>query len=337
MEPPVTTHATRQRMLRVVLLSTWLGVVLLAWLAINVGMAHPETADERFTGLWPPAHPYWFNPLIALVAIIPAVLLGWRVARAFGPRSRIGSAGIAFAGGIVTWSIGNLVWFWYNTCPSWRLLGCSDAIDAPYPSGADVGFLLLLPFWAFAMVQLARALATTLGDLVRMSWIPLVAFAVTGYITLPAFTVLGVHVPNRSALFSSGYDSVQTAFSIAYLVSDAALLSLSLMILVRARSAAGGWLIWPMLLASAALAFQYVADLVFDVRVAGDHYYAGDIADLCYFFALFTMTCALHALQTAQERMEQAMLALEPFDDDPLVGPPPDSDASDHSPAGATA
>lgn len=311
MDPmPAHRAATgRSRVLRIALLACWLGTVLIAWLAINVGMDDPAGADQTFDGLWPIDHPYWFNPLISFVAIIPAIVLGWQVARDFGARSYIGSAGIAFAAGICAWSIGNLIWFWYNTCPSWSVLGCDAALEAPYPSGADVGFLLLLPFWGFAMIQLARVVATSPRDLARLAWIPLVAFAVTGYITLPAFEVFGVTIPNRSALFDHGYTAVQEAFSIAYLVCDAALLSLALIVLVRARSAAGGWLFKPMLLASTALAIQYVADLTFDVRVSAGTSFAGDIADLLYFFALFTMVCALHALRSAHERMEASMLA----------------------------
>jgi hypothetical protein len=291
----------------------WLAAVIVAWLAINVGMDDPASADERFTGLWPPTHPYWFNPLIAVVALVPASVLGVRLGRAFGARSRIGSAAIAFALGIVCWCLGNLVWFWYNTCTSWGAIGCSHAVEAPYPSLADIGFLLLLPCWGFAMVQLARVLATTGRDLLRLAWIPVLALLVTGYITLPAFHLFGLRVPNHSALFDSGYDRLQETFSVFYVVSDAALLSLSLILVVRARSAVGGLYFRPMLLASGALLLQYVADLVFDVRATHGTEFAGDVADLLYFCALFTMTLALQTLSHVHARLTADLAELGPL------------------------
>lgn len=308
--PATTVAATRRRsasLVRVVLLGAWLGVVLGAWVAINVVMEDPAGAGDRFDGLWPPTHPYWFNLLIALVALVPATLLGTSVARRFGIRSRLGSASIAMALGVVCWSVGNLVWFWYNTCTAWAVFGCENAVEAPYPSLADVGFLLLLPCWAFAMVQLSRVLATSIGDVVRLAWIPLVALAITGYVVLPEFELFGVTVHNMSTLFDSGMTGWQTTFSILYLCSDVALLSLAAVVLVRSRVAASGWFFKPVLLASVALLFQYVADLVFDVRVADETAHAGDVADLLYFFALFTMIVALHAMRGVHARMEQEM------------------------------
>jgi hypothetical protein len=298
--------ATRARAaLRVGLLAAWLGVVVVAWLAINFGMDDPGSADERFTGLWPPTHPYWFNPLIALVALVPAAWLGVSVARVFGARTKLGSAGIAFALGVIFWCLGNLVWFWYNTCTAWGALGCSSAVAAPYPSMADVGFLLLLPCWGFAMVQLARVLATSIGDVLRLAWIPLLAFAVTGFLTLPAFDVAGIHVACRSWLFDDGYSHAQTVFSLLYVCCDAVLLSFALIMLVRSRHAAGGWFFRPILLASIALIIQYAADLVFDLRVAHETEFAGDIADLLYFLALFTMLVGLHAMRGVHAKMER--------------------------------
>jgi hypothetical protein len=296
-------------MVRKVLLAAWFGAVIAAWLAINFGMDDPATADERFTGLWPPDHPYWFSPLISIGAIVAGGAYGMLVARAFGWRTRVGSAALGLAFGIVAWSFGNLVWFWYNTCTSWGSMGCAKAIETPYPSMADVGFLLLLPAWTFAMVQLARVLATTAADLLRLAWIPLVAVVATSYITVPPIHLGSVTIPGQGALFESGYSAAQQGFSTAYVIGDVVLLSLSLMVLVRSRAAAGGWFFRPMLLASGAMFLQYVADLVFDTRVAHDKYYAGDVADLLYFLALFTMVCCLHGLLGVHERMERSLTA----------------------------
>jgi hypothetical protein len=290
--------------LRVGLLALGLGVVVVSWLLINFHIKDPGHADERFTGLFPPTHPYWFNPLIALVALVLAVWLGASVVRVFGVRTKLGSASLAFAAGVVFWSLGNLDWFWYNTCTAWQVLGCSHALETPYPSVADVGFLLLLPCWAFAMVQLARVLATSVGDVLRLGWIPLLVIAFTGYVTLPRFDVFGWTVPNHGTLFEDGYSTTQTIFSSVYVASDVLLLSFAFVILVRARLAVGGWFFRPLLFASAAFVLQYVADITFDVRVAHETEFAGDIADLLYFFALFTMLVGLHVMRGVHAKME---------------------------------
>jgi hypothetical protein len=319
----VPAGARTRAALRVVLLAAWLGVVVVAWLLINFHIKDPGHADERFTGLWPPTHPYWFNPLISLGALLPAVWLGASVTRVFGARTKLGSASIAFAAGVVFWALGNLVWFWYNTCTAWQVLGCSHALETPYPSVADVGFLLLLPCWAFAMVQLARVLATSVGDVLRLAWIPLLAIIVTGYITLPRFDVFGWTVPNHDTLFEDGYTATQTIFSSIYVASDVLLLSFALVILVRARFAAGGWFFKPLLFASGALVLQYVADLTFDVRVAHGSEFAGDIADLLYFFALFTMLVGLHAMRGVHAKMETQLellaAGMDPGHDEPTA------------------
>jgi hypothetical protein len=79
---------------------------------------------------------------------------------------------------------------------------------------------------------------------------------------------------------------------------------------VRARHASGGWFFPSMLLTSAALLIQYTADLVFDVRVAHGTEFAGDVADLLYFFALFTMLVALHSMRSVHARMEAELTRL---------------------------
>ncbi|MBC7460119.1 MAG: hypothetical protein H7287_02020 [Thermoleophilia bacterium] len=304
-QPTEVADPRRSRTLLVrILLATWLIGVVAAYLAINVGMADPASADSTFTGLWPLNHPYWFNPLIALVAIVPALILGLKVGRAFGLRTRPGSAAAAFAAGIIAWSIGNLVWFWYNTCTSWGALGCAHTIEAPYPSAADVGFIGLLPCYAFAMVQLSRMLATTWGDVLRLAWIPVLAFAGTAFLMVPDFTVLGVHVPAQSLLFDEGYSATQTSFSVLYIVSDAVLLSMAVINLVRARQAAGGIFFRAVLLTAVALLLQYFGDLLFDVRVANGSEYAGDIADFIYFWALFVMVLGIYVLGRAHERLQ---------------------------------
>jgi len=284
------------------LLGMWLLAVVLAFLAINIGMDDP--ANEPFRGLWPLTHPYWFNPLIALVALVPALVFGSSVARAFGLRTKAGSAALAFAAGIVAWCLGNLVWFWYNTCTSWGALGCDAAISAPYPSAADVGFIALLPCYAFAMVQLARMLATGWRDVLRLAWVPLVVAAVTVYVMFPSFSIAGVEVPNRSLLFDDGYTHAQVVFSVLYAITDAILLSMAIVIALRARHAAGGIFLRPMLCAAAALTLQYVADLVFNIRVANDTSFAGDIADFLYFWAMFVMVLGIYLLGRAHRRLQ---------------------------------
>jgi hypothetical protein len=279
-----------RRSITVWYLGIWAAAVVVAWLIIN---SDDAVAHKSFDGLWPPWHPYYFNLLYAGFAIPPAIRLGLRVARSYGLQSHVGRAAMLFATGIVTWACGNLVWFMYNV----------DGTEVPYPSIADVGYLSLLPLWGAALAFLWMVIAVSWRDLLRLVWIPVVISAVTIYLVAPPFDIGSLHIENRSWLFDSSYSTSQTVFSTLYLVSDVVIMSMALILLVCSRRASGSTLFRPLLVVSISAMLLYVADLLFDSRVANGTYYNGDISDGLYWASLFAMLIALVSLRSSYDRL----------------------------------
>jgi len=192
------------------------------------------------------------------VAVLAAVNCAL-AARAASGRLRIAWAGLA--GATLSWGIGQAVWSWYELVAH---------TPTPFPGLSDVGFL---GFPLGAVIALAVFPSNISGaHRRRMTLDGLMVACALGLVSWA--TTLG-------AVVHAGSDSpLALAVSVAYPLSDIALLVVCVLVLSRSRAHRV-----PLALIAAGLALMAVGDSGFAYLVATGSYATGSLVDLGWFFA----------------------------------------------------
>lgn len=301
----IPAMAARLRSFRWFLL-LWGGALLSSFLYVNA-FDGKDLADETFH-VWQLWHPYYFAPLYSTFILVPAVLFVREVARGYGGfASVLGRAVSLLTIGSVLWGFGSAVWFYYNTCSVWPVGGCGEAVEVPYPSLADAGYLAILPFAAVALYYLMRALGMMLSDMVKSVWVFVVMFVPSVYLTWELPGGWG-----RSYLYDGEGWTLGNVISGIYVTSDVVLVSLSVILLINARRAAGGVFFAPILAVALSFLALYAADMFFFARVANETYYNADVSDGLYAVALFMVVFATYLFGRAHSRMLVGIAASQP-------------------------
>ena len=180
---------------------------------------------------------------------------------AVSSRGRLRAAWASLAGAALTWSAGEAVWSYYELA-----LGT----ETPFPSLADIGFL---GFPIGAMIALAVFPAgASRADRRRMTLDGLTAAAAIALMSWG--TALGAVVETR------GDSVLATSVSLAYPLSDIALLVVCILVLSRSRAHRR-----PLAAIAAALMLMAVSDSGFAYLTATGTYATGHVVDLGWFFA----------------------------------------------------
>jgi two-component system, cell cycle response regulator len=202
---------------------------------------------------------YWYNALILLAA-------GAAVVRAVTTRSER-TASIAFAAGIASWAVGEI------------LFDFAYAGDPPYPSVADVFYLLFYPACYIGMAVLVRH---RLSEFTPMVWFDGVMAAI-------AAAALGSAVLFEAVLGHTDGSTSVIVTNLAYPLGDVLLLSG-----VAGVFALTGWRpdrTWGLI--GAALLAASVADGIFLYQTAVGTYAEGTILDALWPAAMLLLAAAV--------------------------------------------
>ena len=206
------------------------------------------------------------DDLSQLAAAGLAAVSGLSAARRTDGRMR--GAWLAIGLGAGAWALGQVVWCYYE------LLAHRET---PFPSAADVGFLLF-PVGAAAGLILFPS-ADSIRS--RRRWILDGAIITSALVTVSWSTTLG-------AVARAGGDSALAfAVSVAYPVGDIVILSLAIISLCRPRAQLGH-----LVLLSAAMAAMAVADSSFAYLTATGAYHSGSLSDVGWVGAFLLLAVA---------------------------------------------
>jgi hypothetical protein len=251
-----------------------------------------------------PWDPTYYGVVYATAVLVPFLCFSLPIARRYGGMSSsIGRALIAFGTGLVLWGFGNCYWFIQNV----------RGVEAPYPSLADAGYLSMLPFAGWALLELSRVVGLTARDWRRLPLALAIAFPLNAYIMLPQGIGAGTFDTPLAAVISS-----------TYVLSDVVLLGASILVALGARRAAGGRFFAPVLAVTATIALLYVGDLVFNFRIAQEYFYNADISDMLYGCFMVTGMSAAWLFLRADVRASEAVAAQQDDWTLELVGGPKD-------------
>ena len=277
--------------------------------------------DLPFEGLLDLLHPYYLGLLLTTVCIIPAALFAPSLARAYGGgQSAVGRAVMFLTLAAVSFGIGDAIWFWYTTCTSWGMLGCDAAVEVPYPSWADVGYLLMLPLAAIALHSLTKVVNLRPRDYGIVAAIAFLIAIPTVWMTWS----IGGH--GKQWLYDSSSPGFLDALgqllmlnlelgeasnliSGIYVLSDVVLFSFAVVLLVFARRTTGGVFIVPLVAVALAFMFQYVADMLFFKRVFDETLSSADITDIFDGLASWTIMLSIYLFGRAFAQMTRELPA----------------------------
>lgn len=256
-----------------IILFTLSGGLVLWWVFINFFDVGGVVQGQLWTG----TH--------GLVALLGGVI-GLMNARAWGGmKSFAGRAMIMFSVGLFCQEFGQLVFAYYIKF---------KGIEVPYPSLADFGYFLTLPFYLYGAYLLC-GWSRSLG-LIR--WcergVLLVGLALT---TLLVFTIpMFLHGYNHHVLSLVG-----VWWSYLYLLVNSLFVFLAAVPFLSLRLTPQWVLYRPVLFFALALFFQYLADYLFFVQINFEIWAPGGFNDMTYFIAYYFMAFSLIRFRVLME------------------------------------
>jgi len=193
-----------------------------------------------------------------------------------GFKSKVGR-GISFLGlGQLAQGFGLASWTFYNLVLQ---------VEVPYPSIADVGYHLLIPFYIYGMYNLAQAsgvqvtVRTYLGK-IQVVTVPLVMLVIAYALFLRD---LPVDLSNPIRTYLDWGTPALNAISV----------SLGILTYSLSKKILGGQMKNKILFLIFALVFEYVTEYTFLYRAGLELYYNADFTDLMFAFSAFVMTIGL--------------------------------------------
>lgn len=228
------------------------------------------------------------NYLFGLFVIGGAPMFGglfglYRAAHWGFPKSWLGRAIFCFSAGLLTWGAGALIYSYYNFFL---------AVEAPYPSFADVSYLVSYPLWALGVLHLFRVTGVSISlqklrGKIQLLLIPLVS-------TLLSYYLLIV-VARGGALDLTG-DFWKIVVDIAYPFSDIVMVTLTLLVLSLSWKTLGGRFRWPILVLLSGFLVNYVADFAFGWQTTLGSWYVGNWVDLLFATSMTLLTFGIAGL-----------------------------------------
>lgn len=193
-------------------------------------------------------------------------------------QSSIGRAIFYLSAGLFSWGAGGMIWAYYNFF---------EEISAPYPSFADIGFILAIPLWIIGIVNLSRATGAKFGLKQMKGRIYLIAIPIV--VTLISYYLLIV-VAREGNLVYSLDNYFEMFFDLAYPLGDVAVLTVALLIFGLSFNYFGGR--YKLAIAAIIIGFilMYVADFVFSYTTTVETFYNGNWGDYLFTLALFFIT-----------------------------------------------
>lgn len=193
-----------------------------------------------------------------------------------GLRSSMGKALALLSLGLITWSGGETIWSYYNLVRH---------IEIPYPSWADLSFIISWPLWIAGILFLSRATGAKYGlrsrnGRVQLILIPIIAIIVSYYLLV---------VIARGGSLTSGGGLLKIFFDLAYPGLDVVVLTVALLVYGLSFEFLGGKYKFPVIITLLAFVINYFADFSFSYTTTVGTYYNGNYSDLLFLTAMFVM------------------------------------------------
>lgn len=219
-------------------------------------------------------------------------------------KSAVGRTVIYLSLGLIAWGLGTYIYSGiYNLILQ---------IEVPYPSFADIGYVLALPLWAMGIIQLSRATGAKYG---LQSSRGKIALLVVPFLVIVASYYLLIIIA-RTGSFTSGDTAIlKIILDLTYPLGDVVILTLATLIYGLSYSYFGGIFKKAIYLILTGFVLMYFADFAFSYTTTLGTWSPGDWNDLLFATAMLSLSCgiAMFDPRTAPKRsmMSEHELPLE--------------------------
>src|SRR3989344_288741 len=201
-----------------------------------------------------------------------------------GMKSLIGRGVIFLSLGLLAEVFGQWAWSYFVVIKQ---------VELPYPSIADFGYFLIVPFYALAMYNFAKASGVRVGLKSMMG--KLQAIAIPVLMIVIAYTLFLQHVEVDLS------NPLRTFLDFGYPGFEAIAISIGILTYSLSVGVLGGVMKPRILYLVFALVAQYITDYTFLYQVGTETYYNGGIVDLMYMTSLLIMSLGVISLNKIEE------------------------------------
>jgi len=220
---------------------------------------------------------YYFGILIGVLAITSGII-GLTKSKNWGYLSSyVGKAIIFLSAGLVTWGIGTLMIGYYNIALNQSY---------PYPSWADLAYIISWPLWFIGMFNLSKATGTRFQV---KNWVGKL-YAALIVIFASALSYYLLFVVARGGVFEINTENyLGLFFDFAYPIGGVVILTTSLLLLGLSANYLGGVFKAPIFLIIIGFVLNYIADVAFTYTNTLGTFYVSNWVDLIYLSVFFIL------------------------------------------------
>lgn len=202
-----------------------------------------------------------------------------------GNKSVVGQAIGLISLGNISWSFGMLLWIFYIF-----LL----RVEIPYPSFADVFFLLAVPLWVLGVARLSKACGAHLalrkkGGKALLIILPLLAMLVSYYLLIQV---------GRGGEIDLSVNGVQLFFDLFYPFGDLIILTVVGLVYLLSRTFLGGVYKTPVIILFLGFILMYLSDFIFSYTTTQGTYFNGHIVDFLFASTMFMLSLAVSLIDS---------------------------------------
>lgn len=231
----------------------------------------------QFSGLQSSIWNYLYSVAFSLVPLVGGVI-GMYLSKSWGfLSSAIGKTVFYISAGLFFWGVGSMIFAYYN-------IFLND--PAPYPSLADVSYILAWPLWVLGIINLSRAtgvkfsLRKVKGRLFLFI-VPLILIALSYYLLV---------IVARDGYISDFAEGLKVFFDLAYPIGDVIIVTFAVLIYGLSFKYLGGKFKLTIIILLLGFVFNYAADFIFSYTTTTETFYVGNFGDLIFTIALFLIT-----------------------------------------------
>ena len=245
--------------------------------------------ETRYTGTlegW--KFDYLLKPFLMGMTILPITggILGIKNSMSWGGlKSAMGRATLFISLGLLAWGGGMVIWNYYLFFTN---------IEVPYPSLADVIFILSWPLWSYGLIELSKAIGAQFGwhNMLNKKRI----FFVSAIFIIASFYLLfGVARQWSVALADGG---LKLFFDLFYPIGSIIISTLVALIYWLSRNLIGGVYKKPVMILLFGFMINYIGDFTFSYTTTKGTYFNGHIADFIFTTAMFAISLGLSLLHS---------------------------------------
>lgn len=235
---------------------------------------------------------------VAFLGLIPVLggISGLAVSRKWGSlKSAVGRAILFLSLGLISWGVGTFIFSGvYNLLLQ---------VEIPYPSFADVGYILSLPLWAYGMIEISRASGAQFGlrgsgGRVMLLLIPLIVIAASYYLL--------VVIARGGSIGYEDSELLKLFFDFAYPIGDVVILTIATLIYGLSYEYFGGVYKKAIYAILFGFVLMYAADFAFSYTTTLGTWHPADWVDLLFTTAVLVLSIGVNMFDPERYPSAQA-------------------------------